>query len=167
MSAVERGRVFDHRVTVERGYDLFQQFPAAFGVRYFPASKNDGYLDAIVLLEEFFNVAYLEINIVSFDFGAYFYFFDEAADLAFAGVALPLPLLVQVFTEIHYPANGRFGVRRDLDQVEAFLFSLGQRFAGGDYAYLPSLLVNKANLRNAYPPVHPGPLFYDIELPPS
>lgn len=86
--------------------------------------------------------------------------------MPFTGVALPFSLLIKVFTEIHYPANGRFGVRRHFDQVEAFLFGLCQRFSGGDYADLRSFIIYKANLRDSYPPVHPGPLFYDIELPP-
>ena len=86
--------------------------------------------------------------------------------MSFTGFALPFSLLVKVLAEIHYPAYGWFGVRRDFNQVEVFFFGLGQRFAGGDYADLSSLLVNKANLRDSYPPVHPGPLFYDIELPP-
>jgi hypothetical protein len=125
MPAVEGRGVFDHRVAVQGGYNTVEQPVASFGVRYFAAPKNNRYFNPVFLLEEFFDVAYLEINIVSFYFRTYFYFFDEAARLRFTGFALSLALLVKVFTEIHYPAYGWFGVRRDFNQVEAFLFGLG------------------------------------------
>ncbi len=138
----------------------------ALGMRYFPPPENHRYLDAIFLLEEFLDMVNLKIYIVGFDLRAYFYFFNYAA-LSPTSFALAFPLFVEVFAEIHYPANRGSGVGRDFDQVEPFFFRLGQSVAGGDYTDLFSLVIYQANLRHSNPPVHPGPLFYDIRLPPN
>jgi len=111
-------------------------------VRYFPPPEDDRDLYAVFLLEEFYYVVDFKIYVVSFYFRTDFYLFNEAACLPLSGVALAFTLFVKVFAEIHYPANGRFCLRRDLDQVEPFLFGLGQRFLGGDYANLFPLVVN-------------------------
>jgi hypothetical protein len=141
MSAVEIGRVFDYRVAVERGDDPVQQIVATLGVRYFSSPEDNSYFYAVLLIEELSNMVYFEFYIVGFDFRTDFYLFDEAAGLRFTCFPLTLTLFVKVFTEIHYAANGRLSLGRDFDQIETLLFGLGQRFLGGDYADLLSLVV--------------------------
>ncbi len=138
--AVEAGGTFYYRVAVQNRYYSVEQVMAALGMRNFPPPKNNRYLDAIFLLEEFFNVIYLKIYIVGFDLRAYLYFFNYTS-LPSTGFALALALLVKVFAEIHYPTNGGLGVSRDFYQVEPFFLRSGQSVAGGDYADLFSLVV--------------------------
>jgi hypothetical protein len=87
--------------------------------------------------------------------------------LPFTRLFLPLALFVKVLAEIHYPANGRSRRGGYFNEVQAFLFGSAQRFPRRNNPDLAPILVYQANFRDSYPPVHPGPLFYDIELPPG
>ena len=107
MPALEGGRILDRGVAVQEPYDAVEQRPAAFGVRDLAPSENDRNFNAVFLLEELFNVAYLKFYIVGFDFCTYFDFFYQAAGLPFTRFFLPLALFVKVLAEIHYPTNRR------------------------------------------------------------
>ena len=78
----------------------------------------------------------LGLKIVLIGFWADLDLFDLDHGLLFPGFLLFFLLLVLELSEVHDPANRRFGVRRHFNQVQAAFHGDGQGFLGGDYSQL-------------------------------
>jgi len=85
---------------------------------------------------------HFRLKVVIIGSGPQPYLFNRNRMLFFLAYLFFLALLVLVFTEIHYPADGRTGIWCNFDQIKAASLSHVQCFAGGNNPCLVSLSRN-------------------------
>ena len=102
----------------------------------FPAAKNDRHDYLVFVLQK-------PLSLIDFEFDVVLARFRSEADLldlrlVDVGFVLFFLLLILELAEVHDPADGRFLVRGNLDQIKPSLPSASQRLVGGDDPELAS-----------------------------
>src|SRR5687767_256756 len=97
---------------------------AVLAPRHLPAPELDGRLDLVAVREELQDVLDLEVVIVVVDVRSELHFFYLCRLLFLLRVLLLLLLLIDELSEVHDPADGRVGGRRDLHEIETGLSRL-------------------------------------------
>jgi len=136
-----------------------QEFAAKLSMGQLATPKAHRQLDPVALSEELFGATQLGLVIVLLDAGLHAKLFLLAASRFGLIHPRPLLLLVSVPPVIHHPADGRFRVRRDFDQIQPHLLGT---IDGVSYVENPDLLAigtDYANFRNANLVVYPGAIF--------
>jgi hypothetical protein len=127
-------------------------------VGHLTAAEAQGHLDLVALVEEAANGLHLHLIVMGVDVRPHldFFDFDDLLLLArFGGLFLALILEA---AEIEDLADGRFGIRRYLDQVETgFRRDLKGPLDGND-AVIVALVINKLDFRNTDVLVDPRPV---------
>ncbi len=111
--------------------------PLSFiNVGQFATPEHDRHDDLVFVLQESLRLVDLEIDVVLAGLGTESYFLDFR--LVDVGAMEFLFLLILELAEVHDPADGRFLVRGNLDQIKPSLPSASQRLVGGDDPELAS-----------------------------
>src|SRR5213083_1204746 len=141
--------VLRHRDVLHRLHHLLQHLPAELGVRHLAALEADGDLGLVTLLQEPAHVLELELEVVSLGLGAHLHFLDLDRRLLLARLLQPARLRVLVLAEVHDAADGRLGLRRDLDEVELLGARRLQRLLGRHDPELLALRAHHADFAGA------------------
>ena len=103
-------------------------------MRHFAAPKAQGDLHLVAFAQKLQNRAHLDVIVVLVGAGAKLDLFDFDDVLLFAGLSLALLLLIFEFAEIHDLADRRFGIWRNLNQIQPCLLSHLHCTGGCDHA---------------------------------
>lgn len=122
---------FDLAVFGQHFDDLIHHAAAFVDVRVLPAPERDSDLHLVVVLQKANRLLDLEFDIM-------FACFRPQADflelrMMLLALGLPFGLLIFKFAEVHDPADGRLGFRRNLDQIQASFTGLLQCLLGREY----------------------------------
>src|SRR5438477_3029137 len=141
--------VLRHRDVLHRLHHLLQHLPPELGVRHLAPLEADGDLGLVALLQEPAHVLELEVEVVALGLGAHLHFLDLDRRLLLARLLQPARLRVLVLAEVHDAADGRLGLRRDLDEVELLAARRLQRLRGRHDPELLALRAHHADLAGA------------------
>ena len=143
--AFEFRRGFDYGLGSQGGDHLLHQFRSDFGTDHFPPPEYQGDLGLVPFLEEPLHIMNLDSEIVVIDMGTELELLDLSGSLMlFHGMDF-LALFVLELSIIHELADGRFGVGRNFDQVEACFFGFFDRNDCGNDAKLLSVGADKTD----------------------
>jgi len=123
-------------------HDLFTDL----GVSHFAAAETDGDLYFVSVLEEAVGVVYLGVEIIGVDV-------EGKSDLLGLDDLLVLPVLLLLLglletelTVVHYLADGRSGLRSDLDEIKIPFGGEYESLSGRHYAELVSVGADETDL---------------------
>ena len=121
-------------------FELYEEIPhhalPFVDVGQFATTKHDRDDHLVLVLEEATGLVDLELDVVLARLGAEADLLDLR--LVNVGFVLFFLLLILELAEVHDPADGRFLVRGNLDQIKPSLPSASQRLVGGDDSELPT-----------------------------
>ena len=112
-------RRLDHAELLDVLGEPHQQVPPTLRVQLLAPPEHDRDLDLRPLVEEADDVALLGVVVVNADLRPELDLLDLDLGLVLAGELGLLLLLVAVLAVVHHLGDGRIGLRRDLDEVEA------------------------------------------------
>src|SRR5262245_55479967 len=112
-------------------------------MRHLASPETQGDLDLVALLEEPDDRAHFHLIVVNIDVGPHLDLLDLDGALFLARLGGLLLRLVFVFAEIEDLAHRRFGIGRDLDQVETGFRRAGEALGRGDHADIVAGRVDK------------------------
>ncbi len=121
---------------------------------HFASAEFEGDFHLHILAEKVNGVLDFDAEIVRIDLGAELNLFDLVGVLMFLGFFVPLGLLVTVFAEVHHATDGRGGIGRNFDQVNASGPSQVQSVAEGQYAELFAVAPDYPDFASADLPVY-------------
>ena len=127
-----------------------QQVMALIGIGHLPTTETDGHLDLVAGLKEANNVPDLDLEIMNIGPGPHLDLLDLDYGLFFLGLLGPFALLIFKFSVIHHLADRRTGMRGNLNQIKAPLFSIGQSLLGIDDPNLLCGIADEPDLGNPY-----------------
>src|SRR5690625_3228844 len=133
--------------------DRLQQVASDFLMRHFAPTETEGDLDLVAALEKARHVPHLHVVIMRVDVRSELDLLDLDHLLISSGFGGPFLGLVFVLSEIHDRADGRIGIWRDLDQVEAYAFGHPDRVARIHGAVILALMIDEPDLGAANCPV--------------
>lgn len=127
---------------------LLKHLIALVLVQHLPASEQYRKLHLVPLFHKFPGVLEFNGHIVRIGFRAKpdFLHCRRMRNTFFTALAKLALLFIKPFTIIHYPANRRLSIRRNLHKVKPNLFGLANRFISLDNTYLLILFVNQPDL---------------------
>src|SRR6185312_15097248 len=128
---------------------LLEYARAQFAVRHLAAAKPDGGFHFVAILQPLSRMFHAEVVIVLVGTRSEFNFLDRYRDLLLLCLVRLLLRFVLILSEIDDPANGRIGIRSDLDKIEPLLPGGAYGIAHVHHAQLFSLVTNHAHLRHA------------------
>ena len=123
----------------------FQNFASQSLARHFAAAEEDGCLHLVAIFEEANHVIFFGLVVVIVDVDAELHFLDDDPCLFLLGLAVLLFLLVEKLAVIHNAADRRLRRRRNLNQVEPFLFCELERLEGWNDAELLAQIIDYTN----------------------
>jgi hypothetical protein len=123
------------------------------------AAKTQGRLDLVAVVQEANSLIFLGLVVMLVDSDRQLDFLNGDDLLLLARSPFALVFFVEVFAVILNAANRRYGVGRDLNQVESAFAGNFESFKGWENAELLSIFVNDANFTRAYPIVDADELF--------
>lgn len=107
------------------------------------------------MLQEAYQVAQFDLIVPRVRARPEFYFFYLYLLLLLFGRVPALALFVLILSVVQYPAYGRRGIRRDLDEIQIRFFRFAQRILDGNDADLLTIGTDEANSRRGNAPVYP------------
>jgi hypothetical protein len=129
---------------------------AALGVGDLAATEHNRHLDLVLVAQEALDVALLRVVVVLGDLGAELDLADDDLLLVLLGLLDLLGLLLLVLRVVQDAADGRLGLRGDLDEIKILALRVAQRLVGLHDADLIARLVDQPDLGNADAFVDPG-----------
>ena len=130
--------------------NAFKEAHTEFLVRHFASAKPQRDLGFVAFREESNKIPELDLVIAFVSAGPEFDFLDLDLLQLELGFVLFLGFPVLELAEIHDPANGRLGHRRDLDQVEFSRFRASTRVCQGNNSELLTVFTNQADFEGGY-----------------
>jgi hypothetical protein len=141
-----------------KGSDFLQKFindlEAILRVGHFASAEFEGDFHLHILAEKVNGVLNFDAEIVRIYLGAELNFFDLIGVLMLLGFLVPLGLFVTVFAEVDHATDGRGGIGRNFDQVNACGPSQVQSVAKRQYAELFAVAPDYPDFAGADLPVY-------------
>lgn len=154
--------LINFRQIAHRLGNLVKKLVTLVPMGHLSAAENKRELHLVAFFDKLAGVFDLYINIVRVGFGAKANLLKRAGVMGFLtripGLSL---LLVEPFAVIHYPADGRFAGRGNLDQVQSRLARLVEGEIPVNNTNLIVRFINEPNLIDPYPPIYPQTLNFD------
>ena len=144
--AFHAGHELDHAGVADVLDEAIDDVVAKLAVGHLATAEAEAGLDLITVMEEADGLVLLGLVVVLVNGDGELDFFDDDDLLLLAGGALALILLVEVAAVVLDAADGRDGVGRNLDQIQAPLAGDFQGFKGWQDAELFAVFVDDANL---------------------
>ena len=135
------------------GLDLLEDVHGQMLMRHLAAAEAHGDLDLVALVEEFADLAHLDVVVVVVDAGAHLDLLDLDHPLLLAGGVGLLLRLVLELAVVEDLADRRRRGRSDLDEVQAGFLGPGQGVAGGDHPDHVALGIDQTNLADVDPEI--------------
>jgi len=139
-------RLLDSAVRPELIGKLVQQSLTNIRMRHLSTTEQDSELDLIASVEEPRRLSPLRLQVVVVDLRPDAHLFQLDNVLIAARLTIFPALLIAKFAVIHQSTDGRNGIRRNLDQIEAPLTRHLERVERQNDANLPALLIDEPNL---------------------
>lgn len=114
------------------------------------APEADGDLNLVAVLQEADGVVALGFKIVGIDAEAQTNLFDLNRFLILSGFLFPFGLLEAILTVVHYLANGRNGVGRNVDKIEIFCVGRIDRLIDGQDSELRAVRIDDTDFLEFY-----------------
>src|SRR5688572_3921215 len=130
------------------GDEPLENAPPDLRVRHLAAAEEDRRLHLVAVSQEALDVLLLEVIVVLIDLRSELDLLDLDHPLVLLGLPRSLLLLVLVLAKIHDPADRRHGRRGDLDEIEPFLASNGERLRRWHDPELLSGIVDDTDFAN-------------------
>src|SRR5215217_2960135 len=165
-AAFETRRLLDRPVRPEHIRELIEQRLPDVGMRHLPSAEQHRHLDLVPGIEELGGLTALRFQIVVVDLRPDANFFQLDHVLVSTRLAFFAALLVPELAVIHDPANRRYGIRRDFDQVESPRPCHLHRVAGGNDPDLLPFLVDEPDFADTNPFVDASLHWSAYGLPP-
>nr|CAI0340403.1 hypothetical protein SHINE37_44271 [Rhizobiaceae bacterium] len=128
--------------------DLHQELHAEFLVGHFAAAELQRHLDLVALFEEAVHRLHLHVIVMRVDVRAHLDFLDLDDLLLLARFGRLLLVGVFQLAQVKDLADGRFGVRRNLHEIEAGFFGHAERLIGRDDTVVVAVGIDKLNPGN-------------------
>jgi hypothetical protein len=144
-STFEGRRSFDHADIGDAGGDALDLGSGDFWMRSFAAAEAHFDLDLVAVLQETASGSYPHLQVVLVGPWPQTHLLHLGDVLVLLRIAGALVLLEAKLAEIGNAANGRVGICRDFDQVEARLLCASKRFVNRHHADLLAIVVDNAH----------------------
>ena len=151
--AFHAGHELDHAGVADVLNEAVDDVVAELAVGHLPAAEAEAGLHLVALIEEADGLIFLGLVVVFVDGDGELDFLNDDDLLLFAGGALALFFFVEVAAVVLDTADGRDGVGRDFDQIEAALAGYFEGLKGRQDAELLAVFVDDADFACANPVV--------------
>ena len=145
LAAFEFGLRFDLGDLVGFGLHALQKLYAKLLMRHLAPAEAERDLDLVTMFEKAPHVAHLHVIVVGVDVGAHLDFLHIEGLLLLARLGRLFLRLILVFSKVQNLADGRFGVRRDLDKIKTRLVGYLPGRLDRDGAMVLAFIVNELN----------------------
>src|SRR5688572_106868 len=144
LASFHRSMLFDRAVVGEIDHQSVEEFPPDLRVGHLPAAEPHGYLGLVTVGQEPDQITQLDLVIRRLRARPEFHFLELDLFLFPLRRVSLLVLLEQELSEVHDPADGRLGGRRNFNEIQFFGHSFREGFAATQDADLASVGANHA-----------------------